>query len=479
MINTKIASAKPFEGAPKINLASLVGAAPGKPFLLRIPVTGERPITCCAFGLPAGISLDGQILSGIFEEAGEYDVTLTVKNAKGSCQKTVRFEIGEGKLLPTPLLGFTTWNAFGSDVSQKDVVETAKKLVELGITEYGYGYMNTDSGWQGEYGGKYDAVMPNAKFPDMKAMTDEIHALGLRAGIYSTPMLTAWGCPKEFQSIPGCTVGDPDPRFTDTNGGIGLIHKEKNNVSQWTEWGFDYLKYDWRPTDTVNAELMRSELVKSSREFAFCVTVDALPQYHGYWSRFVNSYRCNWDALGFWSNLLLVYESYFKFMEYNCKGHFFDLDMLDTGTCRCGDVKNELTRDEMILAYTMRACLNSPIQISSSLEKIDDFELSLYCNDEMIAINQDTAFSLSLPILREKGIDVFEKKLADGSYAYAYFCIGEETVKTMADLESVATPRDVWAKEDLEAGDKLAITLAPHTARVIRSSSRISKIALV
>ena len=476
MRTTKIALAKPFEGAPRINLAATIGAAPNKPFLLRIPVTGERPIRCTAKGLPDGVSLNGQILSGTFAEAGELEVTLSVENAKGSCEKKIVFEIGEGKLLPTPLLGFTTWNAFGSDVSQKDVVDMAKKLVELGITEYGYGYVNTDSGWQGVYGGKYDAVMPNEKFPDMKAMTDEIHALGLRAGIYSTPMLTAWGCPKEFASIPGCTVGDPDPRFTDTNGGIGMIHKEKNNVDQWTEWGFDYLKYDWRPTDTVNAELMRSELAKSSREFAFCVTVDALPQYHAYWSRFVNSYRCNWDALGYWSNLLLVYESYFKFMEYNCKGHFFDLDMLDTGTCRCGDVKNELTEDEMILAYTMRALLNSPIQISSSLEKLDDFELSLYCNDEMIAINQDTAFSLSLPILRERGIDVFEKKLADGSYAYAYFCIGDEAVSTVADFEAKTTPRDVWAKEDLEASESLSLTLAPHTARVIRSASKISAI---
>ena len=50
------------------------------------------------------------------------------------------------------------------------------------------------------------------------------------------------------------------------------------------------------------------------------------------------------------------------------------------------------TEDEQIVLYSMRAFLNSPIQISSNLEEIDDFELSLYCNEEVIAINQDSAF---------------------------------------------------------------------------------------
>lgn len=39
---TKIAKAAPFEGAPRINLASVFGASPKKPLILRIPVIGER-----------------------------------------------------------------------------------------------------------------------------------------------------------------------------------------------------------------------------------------------------------------------------------------------------------------------------------------------------------------------------------------------------------------------------------------------------
>lgn len=54
MSYTKIAKATPFAGLPKINLPSVYGASPNKPFLLRIPVTGQRPITYSAKNLPDG-----------------------------------------------------------------------------------------------------------------------------------------------------------------------------------------------------------------------------------------------------------------------------------------------------------------------------------------------------------------------------------------------------------------------------------------
>ena len=41
---TKIATAQPFSGTPKINIASVFGASPNKPFILRILVTGQRPV---------------------------------------------------------------------------------------------------------------------------------------------------------------------------------------------------------------------------------------------------------------------------------------------------------------------------------------------------------------------------------------------------------------------------------------------------
>ncbi len=477
---TKIATAHPFSGAPKINISSVFGASPCKPFILRIPVTGQRPVTYGAENLPEGLVLENNVIIGKVQAEGDYRVTLTAENALGRAEKKITLEIRPGNVLVTPLLGFTTWNAFGSGVTQEDVENTAQKLVDLGITEYGYRYMNLDSGWQYKYGGEFDAVMPNEKFPDMKKMTDKIHALGMKAGIYSTPMLTAWGCPEEFDSIPGCTAGAPDPRFTLENGGIGVERKEKGNALQWNAWGFDYLKYDWKPTDPYNAELMRQELLQLDRDFGYCVTIRAIKEYHNYWSNYVSSYRSCPDTHREWPNLIKIYRSYLDFVHCVKKGHYPDLDLLDLGTCRCEAVRGTFTHDEQITAYSVRAFLGSPIQISSTLENIDEFELSLYCNEEIIAINQDCLFHAAVPVYQDEKddsvLDVFEKELEDGSFAYAFFNMGETKQRVLGRFAAEAKLRDVWAKEDLTPAKYLDLVLMPHTVRIIKSDQRLETV---
>ncbi len=480
MRTTKIAPATPFSGAPKINLASVFGASPQKPFLLRIPVTGERPIRYGAQDLPDGLILRDNIITGQVSEVGIYEIKLIAENALGKAEKKLTLEIAPNHVLVTPLLGFTTWNAFAARVTQKDMINVAHSMVKHGITEYGYRYVNLDSGWQHEYGGELDAIQPNPKFPDMKAMTDEIHALGLKCGIYSTPMLTAWGCPSEYKSIPGCTQGEPDIRFTPTNGGIGVIHKEENNAKQWDAWGFDYLKYDWNPTDTINAEIMRQHLLKRKRDFGFCVTVNALYQYVSYWSKYCNSYRKNTDSHGHWSNLLKIYQTYDGYEKHMNKGHYFDLDMLDVGNCVFKDREDFLTEDEQIVSYSMRAFLNSPIQLSAVLDEVSDFDLALYCNEEIIAVNQDAAFAPSVPVFRKNEgnatLDVYEKLLEDGTYAYAFFNMGETEETVTAKFSEASTLRDLWAKEDIDTCDALSLTMPTHTVRIVKSKMKAERI---
>ena len=471
MKRTQIAKFAPFEGAPKINLPLVIGASAGKEIIIRIATTGKRPISFKAEGLLDTLLLEDNIIRGKVDKNGEYKLKITAENSLGKDEKEITLEIGNGVLI-TPLMGFTTWNAFGSEVSQADVLKTANKMVELGISEYGYSYVNTDSGWQHKYGGEFDAVMPNPKFPEMKKMTDKLHALGFKAGIYSTPMLTAWGCPKEYESIPGCTVGAPDYRFSSLNGGIGTVRKEKNNAKQWDKWGFDYLKYDFSPTDPVNVELMRKELVNCERDFGLCVTVKALPDYHEYWSKYVCSYRSNEDALGNFERLKAIYNTYFTFVDCIKRGHYFDLDMLDIGEARMTDYKREYTFDECVLSYSIRAFLNSPIQISSVLENASEDELSIYCNEEIIAINQDVGFNTSVPVLRKNMLDVFEKQLFSGEYAYGIFNMSEREEAVTLSFETEASVYDVWAKAPLDKTNKISFTLAPHTVRIIKASKK-------
>ena len=62
------------------------------------------------------------------------------------------------------------------------------------LQTHGWAYINVDDGWEikGDSPTPPSAmpdgtIITNEKFPDMKALGDSIHALGLKFGIYSSP----------------------------------------------------------------------------------------------------------------------------------------------------------------------------------------------------------------------------------------------------------------------------------------------------
>ena len=123
------------------------------------------------------------------------------------------------------------------------------------------------------------------------------------------------------------------------------------------------------------------------------------------------------------------------------------------------------------------AFLNSPIQISSTLENITDFELSVYCNDEILAINQDCAFNTSKLASRVKEenryFDILEKELAHGAFAYALFNLGNVSENLTLSIDKNTKVRDLWAKEDLKHQESLTLEIPPHTAKIIKSTTKI------
>lgn len=78
------------------------------------------------------------------------------------------------------------WNAFGCDVSEDLLLGTAQRMVELGLRDAGYNYVILDDCWSD---GRYPngSLKPDfTKFPNgMKHVADQIHALGLKYGMYS------------------------------------------------------------------------------------------------------------------------------------------------------------------------------------------------------------------------------------------------------------------------------------------------------
>ena len=189
---------------PKINSASVFGVRPGSPFQFRIPATGDRPMTFMVTGLPQGLKLDQKtgLITGKLVKAGTYVIQLKAKNAKGIAEKSLRIICGD-KIALTPPMGWNSWNCFAHEVSGEKVKRAAEVMVKTGLINYGWNYVNIDDYWQNNRDSKDPSlqgklrdeagnIVPNKKFGDMKALTDYVHGLGLKIGIYSSP--GPWTC---------------------------------------------------------------------------------------------------------------------------------------------------------------------------------------------------------------------------------------------------------------------------------------------
>ncbi len=144
---------------------------------------------------------------------------MRAQNALGTAERPLKIICGDTIAL-TPPLGWNSWNGFGCDVTESNVRAAADAMAASGLINHGWTYINIDDCWEAgrDPGGN---ILSNEKFPDMKALTDYVHAKGLKIGLYSSPG------PKT------CA------------GHAGSYKHEEQDARQYAEWGFDYLKYDW------------------------------------------------------------------------------------------------------------------------------------------------------------------------------------------------------------------------------------------
>ncbi len=496
------------EGAPRINGPDIYGASAKKPFLYAVPATGERPIRFSAEGLPAGLCMDaasGQITGSVAKD-GEYQILLWAENRHGKAEKEFCIAIGKGLAL-TPPMGWNSWNAWDRSVDEDKMRSAADGLVKTGLAARGYSYVNIDSCWQGRRGGKYNAIQPNRKFTDMGALSNYIHAKGLKFGIYSTPWTVAWGRTDKkvleewgVDRLTGCSSGDPDPLYKPGSipdgRYVGINKHEAEDVAQWVEWGVDYLKYDWCPNDPVSTERMGRVLKSANRDILFSITNQARIEHVDVFRKWAHLWRGINDTHDTYSsvvrNAFLSRDEFYQenWRPYVGPGAWRDLDMLPLGSlydfstetsCR----PNRLTQDEQITNMTAWVLYPSPLMLSCDLSLVNDFELRLFGNEEVIAVNQDM---LGKPAIRlyehrsqQSGSDLpqinrraWSRPLADGSFAVGLFnladCPDEFPLDfSLLGISGTAAVRNLWERRDIgRIRDRLSINVPAHGAQLLR-----------
>lgn len=469
---------------PRINGPRVVGVRPGHPFLHQIPATGDRPMKFAADGLPAGLALDAQTgrISGVLAAPGTHRVTLRATNARGTDSQVLRIEVGETISL-TQAMGWNSWNCWGVSVDQEKVLASARAIVASGLVNHGWSYVNIDDTWQGARPGPTHALQANAKFPDMKKFCDEVHAMGLKAGIYSTPWITSYANhPGGSADNPaGDWVKPPSPKQPNRKvkpWHLGDYSFAEVDAKQWAEWGIDYLKYDWNPNELPETKAMADALRASGRDIVYSLSNNAPFASAEGLSALANSWRTTGDIRDTWGHLRGIWAQQEKWRPFARPGHWNDPDMLVVGPVDVGSGKSirpsRLTPNEQYTHITLWCLLSAPLLIGCPVEKADEFTLSLLSNDEVLAINQDELGRQARQAVVDGRKQVYVKELADGSYAIGLFNLAQEpqTIAVSWAQLGLAKPsrlRDLWRQQDGSvAGDQFSIEVGRHGTHLIR-----------
>ena len=452
----------PAPATPRYNGPLVFGVRPGSPVIFRLAFSGDKPMKYAVEGLPEGVVLDPDkgVLSGSCAVPGEYPLVLSATNDKGSAQAQFTLCVGEDKIGLTPPMGWNSWNCWALSVSQEKVMASAAALINKGLADYGYAYMNIDDAWEADERTPDGYIQANDKFPDMKALGDWLHSNGLKFGIYSSP-------------------GDYS-----CGGFIGSLDHEQQDAEVWNSWGVDYLKYDWcgyskvfdASRDKSEAALIRPYLKMQQflREQPRDIFYSLCQYGRGEvwkWGSFIdaNSWRTSHDIVDTWESLYVTgFERQPGLHPYAGPGHWNDPDMLIVG--KVGWSSNlrdsRLTPDEQYTHISLWSLLAANMLIGCDIAQIDDFTFNLLCNHEVNAVNQDVLGHQAHQDVVEDGMQIWSRDLSDGSQAVGIFNLNEESVPVQLDgaLDKIGlkadTVRDLWRQKDI-ATDAIYV-IPPH-----------------
>lgn len=475
-----IARIDPFAGPPRLHGARRVGIRPGTPLIHPLAATGARPLAFSVTGLPEGLSVDDEgIVRGTAPDAaGTHRLEVRVSNAEGTATDEVDLVVGD-ELCLTPPMGWNSWNVYGRDVSAEVIVRAARALVDRGLRDLGYQYVNIDDHWHAASRAPDGRPVANPEtFPDgIGAVADEVHALGLKLGIYSDAAhLTCGNC----------------------YGGYG---HEEVDARAYAEWGVDLLKYDYcyAPSSRAEAEARYGAMGRALRatgrsivlsvcEWGFRSPWRWAPKVGGsYWRTTPDIFDTfSWSPFGVrhiaWRNLRLA--------EHAGPGRWNDPDMLlvgnrgrggSTGVLRTPNQfpaplrGRELWRfrgltDHQALSHvTLWAMMAAPLLASHDLAATTPFDLALLANPEVLAVDQDPLGRQGRRVPSPVGTWVITKPLAHGGFAVSLTNLtrfGRRLRVRLADVGATGPVEvtDAWRLEPLGERTEVRAHLAGHSS---------------
>ena len=374
----------------------------------------------------------------------------------------------------TPIMGWSSWNCFRTNISEEKLKRQFDALVSTGLAACGYVYANTDDGFFGGRGEDGRLRFHKERFPNgIKVLADYAHSLGLKAGIYSEAGATSCGYYYDNEGENGVNVG--------------LVGHEEEDLSLFfEECGFDFLKVDWcgalrEGVDEKAVYLKVGRIIdelrkKTNKPIVYNICRKFFP---GEWAvEIADSWRVAADIQPNFASLLKQIDYIKPLRRFCAPGHVNDLDMMQIG--------NGLSPEEERTHFAMWCMMSTPLMIGCDLTTISEETLAVLKNEELIALNQDAACLQAYAVKEFKDAagallgEVWVKDIASeqgAAKAIAFLNRSESplamsvTAKEVGLAGRILFVRDLWKHENLPCADSFSFTVAPHGTAVLRVKS--------
>ncbi|MDN3024347.1 carbohydrate-binding protein [Streptomyces sp. S.PB5] len=435
---------------------------------------------------------------------------------------TARAETPAPALAAKPYMGWSSWSMQSSKypglnpdgdysyLTEANVLKQAGALAAK-LKKYGYEYVNIDAGWWMDKNWKsgfdqYGRQKPDpTRFPrGMKAVADDIHAKGLKAGIYLPAGLEkgAYGDGKTpIRDADGCTTADivyDDLRTTNGWDSSYKLDFAKPCTPKYidsqaqliADWGYDFLKLDGvgpgsgksgdQYDNVADVAAWNEAIAATGRpihlELSWSLDIGRAAD----WKKYSQGWRVDTDVECY-CNTLVSWENSVDdrwddtpaWTRHAGPGGWNDLDSLDVGN---GEMDG-LTKAERQSYATLWAIAKSPLYTGDDLTRLDSYGLSLLTNREVIALNQGPN-PPAHPVTPSDPQQVWAARNPDGTHTVALFNLADAPAAVTADWTTLgftgkATVRDLWNHEELGTyRNRITQALPAHGSRLFKVTPR-------
>jgi hypothetical protein len=461
---------------------------------------------------PASIS----VLSGLALVTAMTPISAKPENAPSRLAPAGHWTLKTVGSAPTPPMGWNSWNAFGTNVTEDKVLGAAQSIIATGLAKQGYSYINIDDGWWLKRRTRDGRMLIRTNlFPSantggadetsFRPFTDKLHAMGLKAGIYTDIGRNA--CAQAWSpNNPNLPAGSIDEREVGLHG-----HTRQDIALYFGDWGFDYIKVDacglsayhkgnpgvdsgqFRPfqplivdqntnqSDISGVKVLygavRNAMVEQRPDGKFVLSLCAWGAANvRSWGKDIGTtWRTSNDIEPNWPRMLHSFDTVATRELYAGPGHWNDPDMLEVGNG--GFDANHLT--EARSHFALWAIEAAPLIIGHDLRTAPSAIIDVLGAPEVIAINQDPAGNQGVLAYTSSEYQIVIKSLKTrGEKAVALFNrTNEPAIMLLTAAHLKMNPlarialRDLWKREDIGSfSGSRAFTLKPHETILLKAS---------